>query len=268
MRGVALLVLVSGCNLVFHLEDTQLRGTGCRDPAQSDHDEDGDGVVDGCDNCPGEINPQQEDSDHDGVGDACDPHPDDDHDRIVFFDPFVVADPRWSMQVYGTASWSFGDDVVTGTAASNNGGVLVLRGMELATAIADVVFDGPQCAAPASCDSGAILGVAPSDLTGYPDGLVGDINVNPAVRTKPGLEIGYIVMNDHTAPNSGIDIAAGTTTHLRLDSSGIDSATRDTASTPVTTSITPPQPVNGDLALYFSVTTATFYSITIIAPAP
>jgi hypothetical protein len=35
-------------------------------------DQDGDGVNDGCDNCPGAANADQTDSDGDGAGDACD----------------------------------------------------------------------------------------------------------------------------------------------------------------------------------------------------
>ena len=36
-----------------------------------DPDGDGDGFVDGCDNCPATANPAQTDSDADGIGDAC-----------------------------------------------------------------------------------------------------------------------------------------------------------------------------------------------------
>lgn len=38
-------------------------------------DGDGDGVLDGVDNCPDVSNPQQEDGDGDGAGDACDAEP-------------------------------------------------------------------------------------------------------------------------------------------------------------------------------------------------
>ena len=40
-------------------------------------DEDGDGVDDGIDNCPGLSNPDQADDDGDGLGNPCDPFPDD-----------------------------------------------------------------------------------------------------------------------------------------------------------------------------------------------
>jgi hypothetical protein len=39
-------------------------------------DDDGDGVLNGCDNCPSTANPGQEDRDYDGIGDACDSCPD------------------------------------------------------------------------------------------------------------------------------------------------------------------------------------------------
>jgi hypothetical protein len=46
-------------------------------PPGSGTDSDGDGILDGFDNCPDDFNPVQEDADLDRVGDACDPFPSD-----------------------------------------------------------------------------------------------------------------------------------------------------------------------------------------------
>jgi len=62
------------------------------------HDEDGDGIPDGCDNCPVDRNALQKDSDGDGVGDACDPHPGM-KDRIAYFNSFESNDlTGWTVQ--------------------------------------------------------------------------------------------------------------------------------------------------------------------------
>lgn len=66
-----------------------VRGTSQTDPSVDTVDEfrariqdrDGDGLVDGCDNCPAVDNPEQVDTDGDGDGDACDT--DDDNDSIL-----------------------------------------------------------------------------------------------------------------------------------------------------------------------------------------
>ena len=113
MRWLALLAL-GGCTQVFGLEKTEL-GHPCWDTAQGPHDDDGDGIVDGCDICPGIADPEQRDDDFDNVGDACDPHPGT-ADRIAFFDPFAGAqlDVRW--QPYGAqGSWEIGGDMLTQT---------------------------------------------------------------------------------------------------------------------------------------------------------
>jgi len=79
--SAALLVLsVAGCDQVFDLQRPDAPPLACED--LTSHDEDTDGVVDGCDNCPGIANSDQKnvrETDDgavaDAVGDACDPRP-------------------------------------------------------------------------------------------------------------------------------------------------------------------------------------------------
>jgi len=61
---------------VDSFSDSDCNENGTPDTCESDSD--GDGVIDACDNCPGDANFDQLDSDEDGVGDACDKCPDQD----------------------------------------------------------------------------------------------------------------------------------------------------------------------------------------------
>jgi hypothetical protein len=94
------------------------------------HDEDGDGVVDECDNCPSVSNAGQADQGEvnsgasaDGVGDACDPRPNAAGDSIFFFDGlnFTSAPSTWTN--VGAGTWT-----ASGTSLSPNG---TLSGQEL-----------------------------------------------------------------------------------------------------------------------------------------
>ncbi|AUX34787.1 MULTISPECIES: thrombospondin type 3 repeat-containing protein [Sorangium] len=62
-------------------EPTSSTWAACAVPTPGAIDFDGDGVLDGADNCPHAENPRQEDLDGDGEGDACDP--DDDGDGVL-----------------------------------------------------------------------------------------------------------------------------------------------------------------------------------------
>jgi hypothetical protein len=67
--------------------------------ATTTHDEDGDGIVDSCDNCPGIANANQADTTEvtpDGVGDACDPRPMA-RDRIALFESFAAMPQGWTI---------------------------------------------------------------------------------------------------------------------------------------------------------------------------
>jgi hypothetical protein len=76
----------------------------CLDPIG--HDEDGDGVLDGCDGCPHLPDPLQLDGDGDGVGDACDPDPAS-QQQILFFDPFISDRAEWTFQTAPDFSGGF-----------------------------------------------------------------------------------------------------------------------------------------------------------------
>ena len=76
-------------------------------------DDDGDGVPDDLDNCPGVPNPGQSDGDGDGFGDACD----------TCFDldgPDIVTTTRWSSEAWGLASDCTGIQEIRLTPDSSN----------------------------------------------------------------------------------------------------------------------------------------------------
>lgn len=74
----------------------------CRLVANADqHDEDGDQIGDVCDPCP-HVAGTAADADGDGVGDACDPQVMVAKQRIKFFDPFTSSLPVWSLPTGAT----------------------------------------------------------------------------------------------------------------------------------------------------------------------
>jgi hypothetical protein len=91
----------------------------------STHDEDGDGVVDECDNCPSIANANQSDVGEinagqtaDGVGDACDPRPAAGGDGIFLFDGmnFTTLPPEWTD--VGGGMWAASGTNLTPTGTS------------------------------------------------------------------------------------------------------------------------------------------------------
>jgi hypothetical protein len=101
---ITLLALLAGagCDRVFGLERP---GSDAMVP--TGFDEDGDGIDNAMDSCPGIPHPDQSlDADLDGIGDPCDPHPDAAGDvlRAAFFFDDPVNDPAdWQP----TKAWRF-----------------------------------------------------------------------------------------------------------------------------------------------------------------
>lgn len=77
------------------------------------HDEDGDSIVDDCDNCPTRFNPFQENADDDELGSYCESYWGYRiHSRILEFDPFIELGEAWTVR---SGDWEQSDDLVTGT---------------------------------------------------------------------------------------------------------------------------------------------------------
>lgn len=128
MRGLVLVGVVglTGCDGVFGLErdgypdapdepdidaaqpptDGGIPAGTCWNPIQVApiQDEDGDTVLDHCDNCPSRGNMDQRDEDRDGVGDICDPHPLLAIEKLVYFDGFNAVAPGTSFG--GSWTWN------------------------------------------------------------------------------------------------------------------------------------------------------------------
>ncbi|MBL0214009.1 MAG: thrombospondin type 3 repeat-containing protein [Myxococcales bacterium] len=120
LAPLAMLGVGSGCDSVFGFHDGADAGDDALGCAIG-HDEDADGVDDGCDNCPQTPNPTQ--SDHletdmgsvaDGVGDACDPHPTVAGDRVESFLSFAAPGISETWRSPGASTTFDGDALVFG----------------------------------------------------------------------------------------------------------------------------------------------------------
>jgi hypothetical protein len=100
----------AGCNQILGIDSTHLP-----DALVPGTDEDGDGIANDVDNCPGIPNTDQLDSDGDHVGDVCDPHPTTPGDEIALKEFFEIA--PYSFVPDQPTNWMLGGGMVTTTAA-------------------------------------------------------------------------------------------------------------------------------------------------------
>jgi hypothetical protein len=254
------LAVLAGCHAVFDLDEVTPSSTpACWDPAQMAHDEDEDGVVDGCDNCPGTANPQQTDEDADGVGDACDPHPGEPRDQLTFFDGFAGNPLTSPWIIKGNNLWEQVDGELRQLRdeTSTHTGLAYLR-QTFQNATIEVVISGQRSTSERDTFAGVWVNAVPGSDTTYPTGLTCFVYLSP--------RFGNLIVLEHTPgmdPKNQTQIPDGARVRLRVSSEGVCSAQRDQLAW-VQTTVPITMPVAGEIAIRASSTPASFHSITVI----
>ena len=153
-------------------DDAATSDAGPRCPATADpHDEDGDGIVDECDNCPAHANATQSDTTElearafaDGVGDACDLRPSVAGDKLQAFYAFASETDAdaWigdGFTISGDALHASGTAMWTSARAVPSGGVIVVAQIASLEPGAQgefvVAFDGDGVTAGTTCSLAA-----------------------------------------------------------------------------------------------------------------
>jgi hypothetical protein len=155
------LVLVAGCDRALGLRPLAAADARvCWNPALPPHDEDSDGIDDGCDNCPADANPDQADADRDGVGDVCDPHPGQ-ADRIVRFDSFVTSSAWQPLLPALGGQWMQGVDEYDQVASDAFISESALEAVQSPTL--EIAFRSPPRADGKDYAAGVVFGLAPFD---------------------------------------------------------------------------------------------------------
>jgi hypothetical protein len=218
--GAVLLVLGTGCNAILGLDRTHAAADAAAgaDAAPDavtcaiGHDEDGDGVDDGCDVCPQIADPAQTDSDGDGIGDACDPNPADPNDVLVAFDSFAFPNPWASLR----GTWSQQGDALVQTDLSTTTDAVATRTLPdpAATELTiDVVFTIDGWAPSQPGDVAAYRGVGVWSLasaattTTDPTGYLCMIFEDVAATTPPSY-LGLYRVDASVAPVLGSQVYA------------------------------------------------------------
>jgi hypothetical protein len=255
LRGwlVVAAAALGGCDSVLHFQQIPT----CWDGTLGEHDEDGDGISDGCDNCPADSNPSQADHDGDGVGDVCDSHPDDAHDHLAFFDGFAQTTDAWVGT--GATTWTF-DGESAMQSDPTPFGELFLHGRVFSGATVEIRFTVPV---PPTVYTrvGVYVGSAEVDPYNSP-GVLCTINQDPAGAalwayddTKAG---GAQTMVPLEPGAEGTLFASATAS---CTGSRADGATAAVALAGVAAD-------DGEIAVHVQNTVATITSVTVFEPDP
>ena len=131
MRRAVLLLWVTGCDIVFSA-DRVPEPPPC---VEVDHDEDGDGIDDGCDPCPFSIE-NDGDGDEDGIADACDPDLMVKNDVLAFtgFEPatrgaFMSIDGAFAADAFQTSG--VGSQHMAWTVPLPEDGIWIITGVDV-----------------------------------------------------------------------------------------------------------------------------------------
>jgi hypothetical protein len=250
-------VLPFGCDRVFQLNRTGPDASTCWDPEHVTHDEDHDGIVDGCDLCPADPDPLQPDEDGDGVGDACDPHLGVARDHLAFFDGFDTTNQAWISS--GTASWQIGNDAAT-QSVSTLTGYLILKNRTFHNPTLITSFHGQGGGTSVTPSFVGAYAVITDDTMSPPLGIVGDIE---------DTDLGSFVQVQRPPSKTAADyvtkaIPAGVRARIEVTAAGecygrYDDGINVLAALPIAA-----PPADGEIGLRTTQTSATFDAVTVI----
>jgi hypothetical protein len=269
MRWCALLLALAGCDRVFAFDEVHTATADARRDANLcggiDHDEDGDGIADSCDDCPADANPDQLDDDGDGVGDICDPHRMDNKDRLAHFDPFVTPDTAWS--AIGAPTWTYGTDSVS-VDATNAATIFVLA-LPYTNPTIELVADGQQTVPLEVTNVGGWTDIPTTTANTHPSGLICDYNIN---RSNGATTNGVVLANENNGSaveTAYANLIDGNKMWMWIQADSVCSAQRSPA-TRVSARLMVPfvTPATSTVGLWADGTPATFYSVTVIEYLP
>lgn len=260
---VFIALAATGCDAVFGLTESEVSGPDApmRDGMQcttlQTDDEDLDGIVDGCDNCPADVNPDQDDLDNDGVGDPCDPHPEVSGDRIVLFEGFsdpLKVDAAW--QPHG-GTWKIHDGVLEQTNKTDYFSYLLEKSFTNPTV--SIVMTDQLPFTNVFTEAGVFTGISPTEATSNPDGS----DVCTTYVGSAGNPLLLLQRQPGQVPKDQSGFPAGDVTRIRMSSAGTCRGLRD-MDVVVNLAYPTTAPRPGYIGLHVAHTSAVFRSVLVI----